>query len=139
MLLDAIVVGGSYAGISAALQLALARRRIAVVDSGLRRNRFAGTSHGFLGQDGRGPGAIIEEAKAQLLAYANVSWLHEAATSAERQDDHFALTTQSGSLACRRLVLATGVADILPAVERSATWPLRWATVRWREPPRTDR
>jgi len=55
MKLDAIVVGGSYAGISAALQLARARRQVAVVDAGQRRNRFAATSHGFFGQDGRPP------------------------------------------------------------------------------------
>lgn len=44
---DVIIIGGSYAGLSAGLQLARARRRILVVDSGLRRNRFAATSHGF--------------------------------------------------------------------------------------------
>jgi thioredoxin reductase len=52
MQLDVVVVGGSFAGLSAALQLARARQRIAVIDSGLRRNRFAEVSHGFLGQDG---------------------------------------------------------------------------------------
>ena len=50
---DAIVIGGSYAGLSAALQLARARRRVLVIDAGVRRNRFAPASHGFLGQDGR--------------------------------------------------------------------------------------
>lgn len=44
---DVIIIGGSYAGLSAGLQLARARRRILVLDSGLRRNRFAATSHGF--------------------------------------------------------------------------------------------
>ena len=55
MVFDAIVVGGSFAGLSAAMQLARARRRVLVVDSGLPRNRFAATSHGFLGQDGKAP------------------------------------------------------------------------------------
>ncbi len=53
MVYDVIIVGGSYAGLSAGLQLARARRNVLVLDSGLRRNRFAETSHGFLGQDGR--------------------------------------------------------------------------------------
>ena len=48
---DVIIIGGSYAGISAALQLARARRRITVIDAGLRRNRFASHSHGFLSRD----------------------------------------------------------------------------------------
>jgi len=50
---DAIVIGGSYAGLSAALQLARARRKVLVVDAGQRRNRFAGDSHGFLTRDGQ--------------------------------------------------------------------------------------
>ena len=39
-MLDVIIIGGSYAGLSAALQLARARRRILIVDGGERRNRF---------------------------------------------------------------------------------------------------
>ena len=83
MKLDAIVVGGSYAGLSAALQLARARRRIAVIDAGRRRNRFAHTSHGFLGQDGRESQTIVDEAKAQLLAYPDVRWISETVPSRE--------------------------------------------------------
>ena len=37
---DAIVIGGSYAGLAAATQLARARRRVLVVDAGQRRNRL---------------------------------------------------------------------------------------------------
>lgn len=68
MTFDVIIVGGSYAGISAGMQLARARRRVLVMDTGLRRNRFAQASHGFLGQDGRDPAAIADDARAQLLA-----------------------------------------------------------------------
>ena len=124
MLLDAIVVGGSYAGLSAALQLARARRQIAVVDAGQRRNRFADTSHGFLGQDGRAPQAIVEEARAQLLAYPNVRWLSDTAESAEkRAEDDFAVTTSNETLHAKRLVLAIGVVDELPPIEGLAQ---RW-------------
>ena len=59
---DAIIVGGSYSGLSAGLQLARARKRILVIDAGRRRNRFAGHSHGFLGQDGRPPELIAADA-----------------------------------------------------------------------------
>ena len=51
---DAIIIGGSYAGLSAATQLARARRRVLVIDGGQRRNRYASHSHGFLTQDGSG-------------------------------------------------------------------------------------
>ena len=70
---DVIVIGGSFAGQSAAMQLARARRKVLVVDGGKPRNRFAETSHGFLGQDGRTPAAIIDEASRQLAAYPTVT------------------------------------------------------------------
>lgn len=123
MMHDALVIGGSYAGLSAALQLARARRRIAVVDAGQRRNRFAEASHGFLGQDGRAPGDIVRDARAQLLAYPNVSWRDGTAASARRQDDGFVVEVQGEALLARRLVLATGVADELPPIEGLAS---RW-------------
>ena len=66
---DLIVVGGSFAGLSAAIQVARARRKVLVINAGEPRNRFAEHSHGFLGQDGRTPAAILDEARRQLLAY----------------------------------------------------------------------
>ena len=66
MKFDVIIIGGSYAGLSAALQLGRARKNILMVDAGERRNRFASHSHGFLGQDGKAPGEIIAEARRQI-------------------------------------------------------------------------
>ncbi len=123
MSFDVIVIGGSYAGLSAALQLARARRRIAVVDAGQRRNRFVDESHGFLGQDGLSPGDIVREARAQLLAYPSVSWHDGMATAARRREQGFEVDVGDATLLGRRLVLATGVADELPAVEGLAE---RW-------------
>ena len=114
---DAIIVGGSYAGQSAALQLARARRNILVIDEGKRRNRFAAHSHGFLGHDGRDPAEIADRAREQLLAYPNVSWLADRAENAERLADGFALTDTSGTRhESRTVVLATGIKDGLPEV-----------------------
>lgn len=121
---DAIVVGGSFSGLSAALQLARARRRLLVVDAGLPRNRFAAQSHGFLGQDGRPPAQILAEAQAQLAHYSTVQWLQATATQAEAVAGGFILhTDHGGPLAARRLLLATGVADTLP--------PLPGLAERW--------
>lgn len=114
---DVIIIGGSYAGMSAAMQLARARRRILVVDGGMRRNRFAATSHGFLGQDGRAPDAIAAEGKRQLMAYPTVQWLDGEAKQATQVPDGFAVRMTSGQLVrARLLVLATGVVDELPEV-----------------------
>jgi thioredoxin reductase len=113
---DAAIIGGSYAGLAAALQLARARRKIAVIDAGKRRNRFASSSHGFLSQDGRAPGDIIADAKRQLLAYPSVDWI-EGKVEAVENADGFALVTKTGqSLEAKRLVLAIGANDDLPDV-----------------------
>lgn len=117
MVYDVIIVGGSYSGISAGLQLARARRKILVIDAGQRRNRFANHSHGFLGQDGRDPGTIASEARAQLLAYPTVEWLSQPAVQAKTGNGGFVVTIENGEqFATRRLILATGVVDELPEV-----------------------
>jgi len=117
---DAIIVGGSYAGLSAATQLARARRRVLVIDGGQRRNRYASHSHGFLTQDGSGTAAIAAQGKAQLLAYATVSWLDGTAVqaAASSDGDGFDVILADGNVVHgRRLVLATGVIDELPPVD----------------------
>ncbi|HTV67266.1 MAG TPA: NAD(P)/FAD-dependent oxidoreductase [Rhizobiaceae bacterium] len=117
MQFEVIVVGGSYAGLSGALQLARARRRILVIDEGTRRNRFADSSHGFLGQDGRAPGAIQSDAREQLLAYDTVTWVDGRVTQAWAVERGFGIRTQSGDqYEGRRLLLATGVRDELPDI-----------------------
>lgn len=115
---DAIVVGGSFAGLSAAMQLARARRRVLVIDAGRPRNRFAHASHGFLGQDGRAPAAIVEDARAQVLAYPTAGFVAGEAEHARPMEDGFEIALTSGeTLRASRLVLATGVVDELPEVE----------------------
>ena len=117
MIYDVIIVGGSYSGISAGLQLARARRKVLVIDAGQRRNRFAQSSHGFLGQDGRDPGKIASEARAQLLCYPTVEWLSQSAIQATTDNDGFVISTANGEhFTARRLILATGVVDELPDV-----------------------
>lgn len=112
---DAIVIGGSYAGLSAALSLTRARKRVLVIDAGQRRNRFAHAAHGFLGQDGRAPADIAEHARAEVAAYPTASFLAGAAVAAAPSGDGFSVTMQDGtSLTAARLVLATGVEDALP-------------------------
>jgi thioredoxin reductase len=117
MQFDAIVVGGSYAGLSGAMQLARARRNILVIDEGTRRNRFVEASHGFLGQDGRAPGAIQQDGREQLMAYDTVTWVDGRAADAEAIGNGFAVRSDSGErYEGRRLMLATGVKDELPKI-----------------------
>lgn len=114
---DAIVVGGSFAGLSAAMQLARARRRVLVIDAGLPRNRFAEASHGFFGQDGKPPYDILREAARQLSAYPTVRIVRGEATGASPVDGGFSLVLDDGrEEQAARLVLATGVRDELPPI-----------------------
>jgi len=121
---DAIIIGGSYAGLSAALQLARARRRILVVDAGQRRNRYAANSHGFLTRDGQPAADIAAEGRANVAAYPNVDWHDGTATSARQDGDAFVVELDgAGTVRAARLVLATGVRDDLPPIDGLAE---RW-------------
>ncbi|WP_151719020.1 NAD(P)/FAD-dependent oxidoreductase [Gemmobacter serpentinus] len=114
---DVIVIGGSYAGMAAALQLARARRKVLLIDAGQRRNRFASHAHGFLGQDGVPPARIWEQAQAQLLAYPTIGWQSGSAlTIRGGKDDFHVDLAEGGSAQGRRILLATGVVDELPDV-----------------------
>ena len=123
---DVVVVGGSFAGLGAAMMLGRARRRVVVVDAGVPRNRFAPASHGFLGQDGRAPAEIVETFRAQVVAYPTVRFVAGVAVSARGALDAFVVELESGeALRARRLVLATGIVDELPAIRGLAE---RWGT-----------
>jgi thioredoxin reductase len=115
------VIGGSYAGMAAALQLARARRNVLVVDAGQRRNRFVddagGTSHGYLTQDGRAPAEIAADARKQLMNYPNVEWLHGSADDARvAPDGRLTFRVRSEALEAQHLIIAIGVRDELPPV-----------------------
>ena len=118
MLYDAIIVGGSFAGLSAALQLARARRNVLVVDAGLPRNRFASASHGVLGHDGKPGGQLLAEARQQLLAYPTAKIFSGRVSRVDGGEAGFVVEAEDGMrwFTGRRLLLATGVADVLPEI-----------------------
>lgn len=124
---DAIIVGGGFAGLSAALQLARARRSVLLVDAGQPRNRFAATAHGFLGHDGKPPQQIRAEARQQLARYPTVTFADGSATAAIQAGGGFVVEIggEGGHRQerGRRLVLAGGVRDELP--------PLPGLAERW--------
>lgn len=114
---DAIIIGGSFAGLSAATYIARARRSVCIVDAGAPRNRFAAHSHGFLAQDGTNPAAILATARAQASAYPTVRFISAHAIDASSENDGFRVDLDEGTtLHGRKLVLAYGLSDDLPAV-----------------------
>ncbi len=114
---DVIIIGGSFAGLAAALQLGRARRKVTVLDTGLQRNRFADHSHGLLGHDHKPPQEILSEARQQLARYPSISLVNARADSISGTLDNFSVLTNDGeTLAARRLILSYGVADQMPDV-----------------------
>ena len=123
-MVDVIIIGGSFAGHSAAMQLARARKSVLLIDAQLPRNRFAAGVHGFLGQEGRAPQAIMREAGSQLLAYPSAEILYGEALAVRQEAGTFIVTlADGGEKRARRLVLATGVKDDLPSIPGMAE---RW-------------
>lgn len=114
---DVIIIGGSFAGLAAALQLGRARRVVTVLDTGLPRNRFAGHSHGVLGHDHKPPLEILAEARSQLTRYPTIKLVNARAESVSGANDRFSVQTGDGErLEARRLILSYGVVDRMPAV-----------------------
>lgn len=114
---DVIIIGGSFAGLAAALQLGRARRKVTVLDTGRPRNRFAGHSHGVLGHDHKPPLDILIEARQQLTRYPTIRLIDARAERVSGViDDFCVLTDDHESLKARRLILSYGVVDQMPAV-----------------------
>ncbi|KQY23703.1 NAD(P)/FAD-dependent oxidoreductase [Rhizobium sp. Root482] len=120
---DVIIIGGSYAGLSAALQLGRARQKVLIIDEGLRRNRFASHSHGFITQDHADPAEIAAEARSQVMEYKTMEWVSGRADTARRNievdsgETSFVVGVRGVRYHSRRLILALGVRDILPDIE----------------------
>lgn len=115
---DVIIIGGSYAGLSAAMALGRSLRNVLIIDSGLPCNRQTPHSHNFLTQDGEQPNIIAEKAKAQLLNYTTVKFSNDLAISGKKSENGFLITTQTGQeFKAKKLVFATGVKDTMPPIK----------------------
>lgn len=110
---DVVVIGGGAAGLSAALVLGRARRRVAVVDAGAPRNAPATHMHGFLSRDGIPPDDFLTAGRAEVAAYG-VELLDGRVRGV---DPGFSVRLAGGRLlSARRILLATGVDDELPDI-----------------------
>lgn len=112
---EAIIVGGSYAGLAAALTLGRSRRRVLVLDAGQPCNRQTPHAHNFLTRDGESPNRLRSLAREQLSHYPTVQLLAGTAVAAAAEPGGFRLgTAEGGQYATRKLLLATGLHDELP-------------------------
>lgn len=117
-LVEVAIVGGGPAGLSAALVLGRCRRRVVVFDGGHHRNDESRAVHGFLSRDGTAPAALREIARNELRRYGSVRVEHRVVTDIVRDVDGFVLTADDGDhVRARRVLLASGLVDILPPID----------------------
>jgi thioredoxin reductase len=122
---DVVVVGGGAAGLSAALVLTRARRRVLVVDAGTPRNSPAAHMHGFLSRDGLPPLDLLTIGREEVAAYGGQIAHDTVIGILNRGQSGFRVALRvGGSVAARRLLVATGLRDELPDI---AGLQERWA------------
>jgi thioredoxin reductase len=110
---DVVIVGGGAAGLSAALVLGRARRRVAVIDAGAPRNAPAAHMQGFLSRDGMPPAELLELGRAEVTGYG----VEIVAGAVARIEPGFAVQLADGAtMPARRILVTTGVGDDLPAI-----------------------
>lgn len=114
---EVVIVGGGAAGLSAALVLGRARRRVAVVDAGEPRNAPAAHMHAFLSRDGMPPAGLLAAGRAEAASYA-VELIPDQVVRARAGDEGEVIVGLGGGrvIRARRLLIATGVRDELPDI-----------------------
>ncbi len=114
---DVLVIGGSAAGLAAALQLGRQRRSVIVVDAGEPRNAPAAEMHGFLGRDGTPPSDLVTDGRAEVRSYG-VEVLDGRVVDVTATDHGFrAVVTGEHAVVARHVVVATGLVDLLPDID----------------------
>ena len=114
---DVVVVGGGAAGLSAALVLGRARRRVAVIDAGSPRNAPAAHMHGFLSRDGLAPSELLALGRAEAQGYGVEIVADRAGEIVSDGVSRFRVVLHEGrSVFARRLLVATGLRDEIPDI-----------------------
>ena len=116
--LDAIIIGGGPAGLSAALVLGRCLRRVLICDAGHPRNEPARIFNGFLSRDGSTPKEFLEICRDQLRRYETIEFRRVKVVDVAREDCQFTAILETGErVTGRMLLLATGLVDELPQIE----------------------
>ena len=119
---DVIIIGGSYSGLAAAMSLGRALRPVLIIDGGEPCNRQTPYSHNFLTQDGQTPKQIFTSAREQVAQYHTVTFYDGLALSGSKTETGFAIRTQANEVfTAKKLLFATGLKDIMPALPGFAT------------------
>lgn len=117
-LLECAIIGGGPAGLSAALVLGRARRRVALFDEGEPRNAVTREAHGFLTRDGIAPAELRRAAHEDIRKYGNVSVHRMKVAEVANERGLFRLRTEEGErFEAKKLIVATGLKERLPAID----------------------
>lgn len=117
-LIDVIIIGGSYAGLAAALTLGRSMRQVLVIDDNNSCNRSSAHSHNFLTRDGESPEALRIVAREQVIHYPTVSLMYDKVVRAVGTSGAFEIETQhNGLFTAKKLLFATGMRDVPPEIE----------------------
>ena len=112
-----VIVGGGAAGLSAALVLARARRRVMIVDAGNPRNGVSEHLHGYLTRDGQSPTQLLAAGRKEVLEYGGEMTTGTAIGIEQTEDGGFLVQTDAtASLEARTVLVATGLRDELPNI-----------------------
>lgn len=114
---DVIIVGGGPAGLSAAIVLARAARRVRVFHAGPRRNERSGSMHNYLGMEGVSPQAFSEKAWEEVRDAGTLLHSERITDIVPTPEGFLATDTKGSTWFARFVLLATGLVDVLPAVE----------------------
>jgi thioredoxin reductase len=119
-----VIVGGGPAGLSAALVLGRANKRVLVVDEGRPANAVSQGVGGLLGHDRVKPADLRESGRRQLEEHGDVEVVHGAIDDVERLGGAFVVRATDGpAVRAHAIVLAHGLRydpPSLPGIE--ALW-----------------
>jgi thioredoxin reductase len=113
---DVIIIGGSYAGLSAALALGRSLRTVLVIDNWDPCNKKARQSHNFLTHDGEKPNVIAFKARQELAFYETVKLIADTVVDVTQQGDGFEVATTGETFNAQKILFATGLKDIMPDI-----------------------
>lgn len=114
---DVIIIGGSYAGLSASMALGRSLRNVLIIDSGKPCNRQTPYSHNFITHDGRTPKEISDLAKEQVLKYETVQFHEGEVVKMIKNSTEYTVTTaNSEEFYAKKLIIAAGIKDVMPDI-----------------------
>lgn len=114
---EVVIIGGSHAGLSTGIMLGRSLRNVLIVDSSQPRNRFASEAHGIYTRDaGQSSLELIQVAREQMKKYDTLYYQNDIVRHLEQKEDHFEVIVKDELIETKKVVLATGITDVLPDI-----------------------